>query len=64
MLRAKFRAQIDYIARIIEVDFHRSVGECEREYEGILSPSVAWCIWVVRVVVPRHVGTGRVHDCS
>jgi hypothetical protein len=58
MLRAKFRAEIDNVTGIVNVDFHRFVGECEGKDEGVLSPAVAGCVGVVRMMIPGDVGAG------
>ncbi len=58
MLRAEFRAEIDHVTGIINVDLHRFVGKCERKYKGVLSPAIARCVGVVRVMIPGDVGAG------
>ena len=63
MLRVKFGSEVDCITGIIKVYFHRLVGECEGEGEGVLSPAIVRCVRVVWVVSPGNVGTVGVHDC-
>jgi hypothetical protein len=58
MLRAEFGAEIDYVTGIVDVDFHRFVGKCERKDERVLSPAVAGCVGVVRVMIPGDIGAG------
>jgi hypothetical protein len=58
MLRAEFRAEIDYVTGVVNVDFHRFVWKCKRKDEGVLSPAVAGCVEVLRVMIPGDVGAG------
>ena len=58
VLRAKLRAEIDYVTGVVNVDFHRFVGKCERKDERVLSPAVARCVGVMRVMIPGDIGAG------
>jgi hypothetical protein len=58
VLREELRAEIDYVTGIVNVDFHGLVRKCERKDEGVLSPAVARCVGVMRVMIPGDIGAG------
>lgn len=63
MLSSEFRAEVNCIAGIVDVDLHRSVRKCERKDEGVLSPAIVRCVRVMWMVSPWDVRAVGVHDC-